>query len=75
MGKKLPKFGVMFITKEPLKNALADTRRGWIKDYQEERRVEVKADADNVLEYSYILFLLDILLFLVLTFGIISYII
>ena len=37
----------MFITKEPLKNALADTRRGWIKDYQEERRVEVKADADN----------------------------
>ena len=30
---------------------------GELIEYQKERKVEVKADADNVLEYSYILFL------------------
>jgi hypothetical protein len=43
--------------RELQRNGLVDTRRGWIKDYQEERRVEVKVGVDSVLEYSYILFL------------------
>ena len=41
------KFGVNVHVKRTPRNGLVDTRRGWIKDYQEERRVEVKVDADN----------------------------
>ena len=51
------KFGVNLHIKELQRKDPVDTRRGWIKEYQEERRVEVKVGENNVLEYSYILFL------------------
>ena len=46
-----------YTLKEPQRKDPVDTRRGWIKEYQEEKRVEVKVGENNVLEYSYILFL------------------